>query len=371
MAAVHAVTSRVRLGQRVLAVAMLLLVGAALAGPGPAALAASPAVHAPASAAPAPTPDFSLTVSPTRLVIPQEQLSKDQHFAVTNHGKLPLDVVVNRAGFTSGQDGTLHFQREEAPYSALTWISASPAKFHLAPGARQVVAVRIAVPKNPEPGDHHVAMLFMVPAAGDKKQIRLNRGIGAPLYITVPGPVDDTVKIPSLRTSGFAMGGPVHFTATFQDTGTVHRDFRDKGRLNVRVDGQDVAFPDFTVQRDSTREVTARWDDPPLMCICRAEVVVPGPHGTSQAARATVVIFPVLPAVGVLVGILAMFFFGLFVRRRYRARVLREARALRREDDFGDLRPAGSSRTPGNADTDLFGDIAEPDSGPEGDTPNR
>ncbi|CAO5254759.1 fimbrial biogenesis chaperone [Frankia sp. AgKG'84/4] len=371
MAAVRVVASRVRLGLRVTAAAVLVLWGAALAGPGPAALASPPAPHAPASVASKPTADFSLTVSPTRLVIPQEQLSKDQHFAVTNHGRLPLDVVVNRAGFTSGRDGTLRFQRTEAPYSALTWISASPAKFHLEPGARQVVAVRIAVPRDPEPGDHHVAILFMVPAVGDQKQIKLNRGIGVPLYITVPGPVDDTVKIPSLRTSGFAMGGPVHFTATFQDTGTVHRDFREKGHLNLQVDGRDVAFPDFTVQRGTTREVTARWDDPPLMCICRAKVSVPGPHGTLQSAKATVVVFPVWPAVAVLAGILAISLIGVLVRRRYRTQVLKAARSLRHEDDLTGLSRSGSTVPHDNAGVDLFGDFPESDPGPEGDTPNR
>lgn len=312
-----------------------------------------------------------MTVSPTRLVIPQEELSKDQHFAVSNHGRLPLDIVVNRAGFTAGRDGTLQFQREEAPYSAMTWISASPVKFHLEPGARQVVAVRIAVPENPEPGDHHVAMLFMVPAAEDEKEIKLNRGIGAPLYITVPGPVDDTVKIPSLRTSGFALGGPIDFKATFQDTGTVHRDFRGKGHLNIRVDGRDIAFPDFTVQRGSTREVTARWEDPPLMCVCRAEVAVPGPDGTSHTARATVVILPVRQAAAVLAGILVLFLLGVLARRRYRSRVLAEARALRRKEELVDQRLPGRIETSGNADADLLSDLLEADPRPEGDTPNR
>ncbi|WP_243407978.1 hypothetical protein [Frankia canadensis] len=290
---------------------------------------------------------------------------------MSNHGRLPLDIVVNRAGFTSGRDGTLQFQREEAPYSAMTWISASPVKFHLAPGARQVVAVRIAVPRHPEPGDHHVAMLFMVPAGKDKNQIRLNRGIGTPLYITVPGPVDDTVKIPSLRGPRFAVGGPVDFTATFEDTGTVHRDFRGKGHLNIRVDGRDVAFPDFTVQRDSTREVTTRWDDPPLMCVCHAEVVVPGPRGTFHTARATVVVFPVWRAMGLLAGILAVFLLGVFVRRRYRDRVLTAARALRREEERADPRRLGLGETSGNADGAQVDDILGPDLGPEGDTPNR
>lgn len=318
-----------------------------------------------------PTPDFSLTVSPTRLVIPQEQLSKDQHFAVTNHGRLPLDVVVNRAGFTSGRNGILQFQREEAPYSAMTWISASPVSFHLAPGARQVVAVRIKVPKNPEPGDHQVAILFMVPAGKSGNSIRLNRGIGVPLYIAVPGPVDDTVKISSVRTSKFALSGPIDFTATLQDTGTVHRDFRGKGHLNIGVGGHDVAFPDFTVQRDSTRVVTARWDNPPLMCVCHAKVTVPGRGGALETASATVVIFPVRQAAVVLAGILAIFLLCLFVRRRYRARVLTEARALRRREDLGDADGSGRTEDSDNADGGLLGDFLRSDGDPDGDTPGR
>ncbi|MCM3921832.1 hypothetical protein ND748_09195 [Frankia sp. AiPs1] len=354
-------TNRLRLGGWVIAVTTCLALTVALVGPVSTATASTPAPSPPKA-------DFGLSVSPTRLVIPQEQLAKDQHFAVSNRGRLPLDIVVNRAAFTAGRDGTLQFKRDEGPQSAMNWITVSPAAFHLEPGTRQVVAVRIAVPPHPEPGDHHVAMLFMVPALKDGKTIRLNRGIGAPLYITVPGPVDDTVRVTSLRTSGFATGGPIDFTATLRNTGTVHRDFRGKGHLNVRVDGRDVAFPDFTVQRGANRVVTARWNDPPRMCVCRAEVTVPGSKGTVSSARARVVLFPVGQAALLVAAVVVILLLGVFIRRRYRARILAEARALRRREDFVEPRQAGETTDSGS--TDLARDLLNPESETRDDTPD-
>ncbi|MER5324356.1 hypothetical protein [Streptosporangium roseum] len=288
------------------------------------------------SARPAPEADFSLTVSPTRLAVQPGDIGEKQEFQVINQGRQPLDVEVRKADFKPNLDGTLLFQ-PKAPYSASNWVTVTPDRFRLAAGRTRQVSVRINVPPDPEPGDHQLALVFLVPAGTDEGNIRINRGIGAPVYIAVPGPIDDSAEVVGLRAPSFALGGPLTFTTTVRDTGTVHRDFRGDDRLRLRVNGESVPFPDFTVSRGSTREIATTFD-PPLMCLCGATVAVPGPGGTSTTATATVLVFPLhwLGAAILVAG--ALILLVAFARRRYRAQVAAAARAMSGIDEDGDGR---------------------------------
>ncbi len=304
-------------------IAALLMAGGVASAVGPEASGTAGAV---------PAPDFSLTVSPTRLTVGPDQLDHIQTFQVTNGGRLPVDIVVNTANFTIGGDGAMAFAKE-APYSAAGWIEVSPATFHLPAGRRQQVSVRIDPPEKPDNGEHQVALLFVAPpnpnAAGN---IKVNRTIGTPIYITVPGPVDTSVRIGGLRSAGFAMGGPVEFGVTVDNLGTVRRDFFGREALKVEVNGREIPFPDFTVLRGGSRDVTVRWADPPLMCICHAKVSIAGTSGTITRS-ATVVIFPL--HLLALLGGAAVVLYGLtwWARRRYRAQVLAAAQRLHGSDD--------------------------------------
>jgi hypothetical protein len=220
----------VRTFQRVI-VAFLMAGGVALvAGPG-----------ASGTSDVAPDPDFSLMVSPTRLVIKPKAIDDPQSFLVMNKGRLPVDIVVNRASFTMDRNGKVIFE-PNAPHSAADWLEVRPSGFHLAPDEERQVVVRINPPAQPENGEHQVALLFMAPAGPGGGNIKLNRAIGTPLYVTVPGPIDTSVRVQGLRVPGFAMGGPVEFGATVDNLGTVHRDFFGKKSLNVHVNGRDVHF---------------------------------------------------------------------------------------------------------------------------------
>lgn len=279
-------------------------------------------------AASEPEPDFGLLVSPTRLVVQPGQVNDEQYFQVSNKGTLPLDVEVNKRDFVASGTGTMVLQAG-APYSASNWVTVVPARFHLGPGEGTRIAVRIAIPAEPDSGDHQVALVFIVPASADSTtNIRVNRGIGVPVFVTVPGQVDASAEVTNLHAPSFVLGGPITFVATMHDTGTVHRDFRgDGGRLAIGVDGQQVEFPDFTVLRGSSREITTEWTDTPLWCFCQATVSMARADGTIQQATATVVILP-LHLLGIaLVALLALLLGGRFLRQRYRAQI--EAAAAR------------------------------------------
>ncbi len=111
------------------------------------------------------------------------------------------------------------------------------------------------------------------------------------------------------------MGGPVTLTATIRNLGTVHRDFRGSTPLTVTVGGKTVAFPDFTVLRGATREVSMTWN-PPLMCVCTPKVEIDN-DGSRIETSTQVIVFPLQWAgIVVLCVLLALLALWLFRRRQ-------------------------------------------------------
>lgn len=269
---------------------------------------------------------FSLTISPTRLEVSPQALGDDQAVDIINGGSAPLTVTVQKRNFTGRLDGTLSFQ-EEAPYAASTWVELDGDTFVVPAHTTKTVKATITVPADPEPGDHQVALVFLVPAGKSEANVRINRGIAIPVYVTVPGPTDDTASVTDLAAPGFVTGGSVDLTATVHNTGTVHRDFRDKHPLTVRAPGHAEDFADFTVMRGGTRTIATTWD-PPLFCICHPTVSITNADGTIATQSVRVIVLP-LPMIGAVLGsLLVIILLARLGRRRYRAQVAGAAAAL-------------------------------------------
>lgn len=293
-----------------------------------------PAVSAsttnPTPYAPAPS-DFSLTISPSRLVIGPADIGKVSGLSVVNRGRAAVPVTVRKRNFTAAPDGALNLQ-DKARYSAADWLTVDPMSFEVAPGATQAITATVTVAANPEPGDHQMAIVFLVQAGQTNNNIRINRGVATPVYITVAGATDESASISDLHAPGFVMGGTVTITAKVHDTGTVHRDFRGATRLAMHAGGTETPFPDFTVTRGSTREISTTWH-PPLMCVCHPTVSISNAGGAVQTAAVRVIVFP-LRLLGVIAGAALVLALGIVLaRRRYRASVTKAAARLNQADD--------------------------------------
>ncbi|MEU4338485.1 hypothetical protein AB0F59_28155 [Micromonospora lupini] len=258
---------------------------------------------------------FSLTVSPSRMVVPADEIGRPRQFTVTNRGQSAIDVSMRTASFAVDPTGELTF-RSDTAHTAIDWVTTDPRRFRLAPGATKLVDLRIAVPPNAEPGEHQVAVIFSAPPPANAPGTSIRRSVGAPVYVTVPGDAIESVQVAEVDAPGFAMHGPLALTATVRNVGTLHRDFVAADRLRARVAGEDVTFPDFTLLRDGSRQVSARWDDPPPICVCRVTVAVSNPDGRAGRAQTTVVILPlhlIGPTVG---GLVILLLLGRMLRRR-------------------------------------------------------
>ncbi len=270
---------------------------------------------------------FSLTISPTRLNITAADMGEVHQILAVNRGDTPLHVTVEERNFVANRDGSLQF-KADAPYSASSWVSVEPTSFTLAPGQSTEVDATITLPPGPEPGDHAVAIVFLVPAGQSKANIKINRGVATPVFITVAGPSTDTVTLSGFHGPGFAIGGPIPVSTTVNDTGSVHRDFRGASDLLMTGGGQDrTVFPDFTVMRGSSRVITTTWH-PPFMCICNPQVSVVNADGTVHTLTYRVIVFPLIQALVLVGGVLLLVLLVVLGRRRSQGNAARAAAAL-------------------------------------------
>jgi hypothetical protein len=262
---------------------------------------------------------LAMLVSPTRLTVASGQLTRTQRLQIQNRGSVPLDVSTKVEALTQRSNGSSLPQN--APWSATSWLTVTPDHFLVKPGHRQWVQVRIQLPARPEPGDHDLALIFMVPPRPGHGNIHIAEGIGVPVLITVPGQVTDDVSVTGLHLPGFSAGGAVPLTATVHEAGNVHHSFRGTGhQLEARSGSATVMFPPVTVLRESTVTMHTQWDHPPALCVCHVAVTVTSDGHVSEAT-ATVVIFPVVPVSSTVGAILVLLAAFLLVRRHHRRRV--------------------------------------------------
>lgn len=277
---------------------------------------------------------FSLTVSPTRLTIGQHDIGSTQQITLINRGQAALPVTAQKRNFTVGTDGSLRYQ-QNAPYAASSWVTVSPRQILIKPGQAQVFTASVRAPRAYEPGDHQMALVFIVPAAKSANNIKVNRGVGLPVYVTAPGAITDAVALSDLHAPKFISLGDASITATVTNTGSVHHDFRAPSPLTVQGAGKAEPFPDFTVPRDSVRDIATSWD-PPFLCICHPTVSLSSPNGGVVTQSVRVIVFPWQWFAGGLGAVLLVMLGLRLARRGYRAQVLKAAAAYA-TDGGGDV----------------------------------
>lgn len=285
----------------------------------------TPSSTGPASAGPVhPTPStstshrvsgetYSVTVSPARLVVGEGELGRTQLLTLVNRGTAPVSLTVEKRNFVPMPDGGLNY-RPDAPYGAADWVTVSPTALDLDPGESQQVRATIDVPREPEVGDHQVALIFLAPSGGSGN-VKVNRGIGAPLYVTVPGPKDDSVRLNGLSGPRWSLRGKPTLTASLTSTGTVHRDFRGPSAASAGTSNHLSRFPDFTVLRGADRVVSTTWDAP-LVCVCHPSLTITNQGQAPQTVSTRVIVAPwwLLAALALVIAGLAV----VLVRRRSR-----------------------------------------------------
>lgn len=274
---------------------------------------------------------FSLTLSPTRLVVKPGASPKRGTFTVANTGSRPLHVDLSLREFSQAPNGQVTFTRP-GPLSAASWVTLSETGLDLRPGERRPVRARIAVPADAEPGERQVGVLFKVPARRGRGNVSISGSVAAQLLIQVPGQVVRRTGLGALQLPTLSDGGPVQMRLEVHNRGNVHRDFIGPGaRLVADAQGQRVPLPEFVVLRNSTRLIEAGWNDPPLACVCRVAVRTDDGQGHPLLATARVIVFPFRLTIGVIVAAVGLFLLLRSLRRRGHRREESRLEGARRE----------------------------------------
>ena len=282
-------------------------------------------------ARPAGSPDagtlFSITVSPGRIVIPPGPNHQEAAFQVSNSGGEDLDITVATGELSQRADGSLRFD-PASQGGAAGWVVPAPRTFALKPGESQAVHVTIDIPADPEPGDHQVGLTFLVPVKGSFGTVNINRGIGTQLLIAVPGPVVHDVQLSALTAPWFSDGGPVPLSLTVRNRGTVHEDYYQPHGMLGSASAGGVAFPDFSVLRQTVRTVRGEWSNPPLLCWCTVRAYADDGNGRTVSASTRVFVFPFRLLIGLLVTMVGLYLARSELRSRRLTRRATAAAAL-------------------------------------------
>jgi len=135
---------------------------------------------------------------------------------------------------TAGSSGIQFVGRAPGVTSVRDWITLDSSKdFSFKVSETKDITFTISVPKDAEPGSHFGVIFFK---AVDEKavsaQLKIGTQIGMLVLVTVPGNRLQQGRIDAFSAPGFVQKGPVSFTISFENTGTVY--FEPKGEIVVR-----------------------------------------------------------------------------------------------------------------------------------------
>lgn len=118
--------------------------------------------------------------------------------------------------------------------SLFRWIKVDPDSFNLVAKEMKTVSFEIAVPEDAEPSGHYASILFRaVPPEKEGKEttIRVSGRVGALILVEVSGKVLRQGEIVSFKVPSFVEKGPINFSASLKNTGTVH--WQAKGTVKI------------------------------------------------------------------------------------------------------------------------------------------
>jgi hypothetical protein len=175
-------------------------------------------------------------------VAPGEHFSQDIIVYITETDS-PMDLLVDVMGYgQSPYGGGTEISPDDdlSPYTARPLLKASPASFHLDPGAKQVVAMEGDVPADVGAGGRYAIVNIHSQPMGNGT-VGISLAINVPVRLTIEG--TDQVKtgeIESLKLDQPASGVQQNASLIFKNTGNCHFPFKVDATLEDKT-GQVLA----------------------------------------------------------------------------------------------------------------------------------
>lgn len=173
-------------------------------------------------------PTVAFTLDPGRKAEGQMKIINDSPNPITFDVNVQDFIVVD----TIGTPNMLPPNTLNSKYSLASWIGATPQKFTVLPGQKQVIDYFIQIPKDAKPGGHYAAAIYTAESKGGQGTgAAVIAQIGTLFYITVKGPVTERATITNFFANSFQEYGPVKILTQIKNFGNLH--IAPKGTINV------------------------------------------------------------------------------------------------------------------------------------------
>jgi len=157
----------------------------------------------------------------------------------------------------------------DSPFSASSWISATPRQFSGKPSRKQPIQYRVQVPKRAEPGTHLTSLVLVRLPLDASVTTAPAQGIAVRFAIRVSGAARPGAEVALVDVPQIAGDSHVGVTATVRNTGNLVLDFDgdNDGSVSVAEGDDERANLDFTglLYPDQTRVFQLDWEGPPLV----------------------------------------------------------------------------------------------------------
>ena len=167
--------------------------------------------------------ETSLTVSPAILEKVLEPGTVSTASAtVTNTTNFPLPIKAQVDAFIGNNNLT---KLQSSVFNSSSWFTLEPSDFILQPSESKDILIKIAQPKNVEPGGHYATIFFqpLIPSdvISPSSTISLAR-VGILSFLIAPGNIKELLSIKDFTVKPWSTFGPISFDVELQNEGNVH-----------------------------------------------------------------------------------------------------------------------------------------------------
>lgn len=218
------------------------------------------------------------------------------------------------------------------------WIKFSTDLLVLEPKEQKEVPFEITAPLNAEPGSHFGVLFFKTqPLPGQEgASVAISTRIGSLILVAVPGNVSRAGELKSFQGPKYLTKGPVEFSVTFLNTGSVH--YEPVGVITIKnIFGRkmtEVEVQKQWVLPTGMKKMKAVWPAGYLFGYFSALLEIKDGAGNSYYANLSFWAWPWKESLIVLAILIAVILGLRFIKRRFKFTIARRAE---RED--GEINP--------------------------------
>lgn len=268
---------------------------------------------------------------------------------IANNDEL-VDTEVNAfAAKNENGEPSILFDNQEGLSSLQNWV-VKPQPFNIKANETKTIDFKIVIPTNAEPGGRYAVIRFVaVDPTQTPGQVALTGSIGTLVLLNVSGDVRRDASVAEFYSTSVPIGdkssgaslfqtGPIGFVARIRNSGNVH--IKPSGTITIHnMFGQTVAKlpvngdvsnpsdPPKSVLPQSVRRFEEVLGDQWLFGHYTATLALQYADGKAPLqASITFWVIPYTLIIGILLGLVVMFFVLRWLVRRYNAHIIRKAR---------------------------------------------